>query len=167
MEGNFLDLVVNVKRVTKVTRGGKRFAFSAFVVSGDKEGRVGFATGRSRDVSSAIAKATAKARKRLVVFPMRGKTIAYPVKGRFGASLVILRSAYKGTGVIAGGAVRSVMDALGVHDVLAKSFGSSNPCNVVKATFNALSQLRSIKDMARLRGVTIDNVIRGSHVQAE
>lgn len=167
MEGNFLDLVVSVKRVTKVTRGGKRFSFSAFVVSGDKEGNVGFATGKSRDVSSAIAKATTKARKCMVTFPLRGRTIAYPVKGRFGASQVILRSAYKGTGVIAGGPVRSVMDALGIHDVLAKSFGSSNSCNVVKATFNALSQLRSIRDIARLRGITIENVIKGSHVQAE
>lgn len=166
MEGNFLDVVVDVRRVTKVTRGGKRFAFSAFVVSGDKTGRVGFAIGKSRDVSAAIAKATAKARKRLVEFPLRGRTISYPVKGRFGSSQVILCSAYKGTGVIAGGAVRAVMDALGVQDVLSKAFGSSNQRNVVKATFNALSQLRSLKDMARLRDKTVEQVIRGAHVQA-
>lgn len=166
MEGNFVDLVIDVKRVTKVTRGGKRFAFSAFVVSGDKAGRMGFAVGKSRDVSAAIAKATSKARKRLVTFPLRGRTIAYPVKGRFGSSQVILCSAYKGTGVIAGSAVRAVMDAIGVQDVLTKSFGSSNPCNVVKATLNALSQLRSIKDLARVRGKSIEEVVRGAHVQA-
>lgn len=166
MEGNFVDVVVDVRRVTKVTRGGKRFAFSAFVVSGDKIGRVGFAIGKSRDVSAAIAKATAKARKRLVEFPLRGRTISYPVKGRFGSAEVILRSAYKGTGVIAGGAVRAVMDALGVQDVLSKAFGSSNQRNVVKATFNALAQLRSVKDLARVRGKTVEEVIRGGHVQA-
>jgi small subunit ribosomal protein S5 len=166
MESTFLDVVVDVRRVTKVTRGGKRFAFSAFVVSGDKTGRVGFAIGKSRDVSAAIAKATARARKRLVTFPLRGRTVAYAVKGRFGSAEVVLCSAYKGTGVIAGGPVRAVMDALGIHDVLTKSFGSSNQRNVVKATFNALSQLRSVKDMARLRGKTIEEVIRGAHVQA-
>ena len=166
MEGNFLDVVINVKRVTKVTRGGKRFSFSAFVVSGDKAGRVGFAVGKSRDVAAAIAKATAKARKRLVTFPLRGRTIAYPVKGRFGAAEVVLCSAYKGTGVIAGSAVRAVMDVLGIQDVLAKAFGSSNQCNVVKATFNALSKLRSLSDTARLRGKSMEEVIRGAHVQA-
>jgi len=166
MDGNFLDVVVDVRRVTKVTRGGKRFSFSAFVVSGDKTGRVGFAIGKSRDVSAAIGKATAKAHKRLVEFPLRGRTIAYPVKGRFGSAEVILCSAYKGTGVIAGGSVRAVMDALGVQDVLSKSVGSSNQRNVVKATFNALSQLRSLKDMAQLRGKTMEEVIRGAHVQA-
>lgn len=166
MEGNFVDVVVNVKRVTKVTRGGKRFSFSAFIVSGDKAGHVGFAVGKSRDVSAAIAKGTAKARKRLVEFPLRGRTIAYPVKGRFGSSQVILCSAYKGTGVIAGGAVRSVMDAVGIQDILAKAFGSANQCNVVKATFNALSKLRSLRDMARLRGKSVEEVVRGAHVQA-
>jgi len=166
MEGNFVDVVIDVKRVTKVTRGGKRFAFSAFVVTGDKAGRMGYAVGKSRDVSTAIAKATTKARKRLVTFPLRGRTIAYPVKGRFGSSQVILRSAYKGTGVIAGSAVRAVMDTLGIYDVLAKSIGSPNPSNVVKATLNALSQLRSIKDLARLRGKSVEEIVRGSHVQA-
>ena len=166
MESNFLDIVVNVKRVTKVTRGGKRFSFSAFVVTGNREGKIGFALGKSRDVSSAIAKATAKARKHLIEIPLRGRTIAYPVTGRFGTAKVILRSAYKGTGVIAGGAVRAVMDALGVHDVLAKSIGSTNARNVVMATLNALSQLRKTQDFARLRGKTIQEIVKGSHVQA-
>lgn len=167
MENNTLDVVVNVKRVTKVTRGGKRFAFSAFVVSGNREGEVGFAVGKSRDVSSAIAKATAKARKNMIQISLRGGTIPYPVEGRFGSAHVILRSAYKGTGVIAGGAVRAVMDALGIHDVLAKSLGSANQRNVVKATMNALAKLRAAQDIARLRGKTVEEIVKGSHVQAQ
>lgn len=167
MESNFLDVVVNIKRVTKVTRGGKRFSFSAFVVTGDRAGKIGFAMGKSRDVSSAIAKATTKARKHLIEIPLRGRTVAYPVIGRFGSAQVVVRSAYKGTGVIAGGAVRAVMDALGVHDVLTKSIGSSNARNVVKATLNALAQLRKAEDFARMRGKTVEQVVKGAHnVQA-
>ncbi len=167
MESNIFDAVVSVRRVTKVTQGGKRFSFAAFVVSGNREGRVGFALGKSRDASSAIAKATTRARKNMVQIPLRGRTIPYPVIGRHGSSRVILRSAYKGTGVIAGGAVRCVMDALGVYDVLSKSHGSSNQLNVVKATMNALAQLRNAKDIARMRGKTIQEVVKGSHVQAQ
>jgi len=167
MEGNILDVVVNVKRVTKVTKGGKRFAFSAFVVSGDQEGKVGFALGRSRDVSSAIAKATAKAHKSMVNISLRGRTLPYPIEGKHGSAHVILRSAYKGTGVIAGGAVRAVMDALGVHDVLTKSIGSANQRNVVKATMNALAKLRTVADIARLRGKTIEEIVKGADVKAQ
>ncbi|OGB84208.1 30S ribosomal protein S5 [candidate division TM6 bacterium RIFCSPHIGHO2_12_FULL_32_22] len=163
---NIVDVVINVRRVTKVTKGGKRFAFAAFVVSGDKQGRVGAALGKSREVSSAIAKATARARKKMVAVSLRGSTIPYPVTGQHGACNVMLRSAYKGTGIIAGGAVRGVMEAVGIHDVLAKSLGSANQINVVKATLNALAKLRSVKDLARLRGKTIEEVVRGSHVQA-
>lgn len=166
-ENNFVDHVVNVRRVTKVTKGGKRFAFSALVVSGDQQGRVGIALGKSREVSSAIAKATSKARKDMFAVPLRGTTVPYPVIGRHGASKVIIRSAYKGTGVIAGGAVRSVMDALGVKDVLAKSFGSENRQNVVKATLNALSKLRSAQHMAKLRNTTINAMVGKEHVNAE
>lgn len=166
MESNFFDAVVSLKRVTKVTRGGKRFSFAAFVVSGNREGKVGFALGKSREASSAIAKATVRARKNMVEIPLRGRTIPYPVIGRQGSSRVILRSAYKGTGVIAGGAVRAVMDALGIKDILAKSHGSSNQCNVVKATMNALAQLRHAKSVAHLRGKTIEQVVKGAHVQA-
>lgn len=166
MESNFFDAVVSLKRVTKVTRGGKRFSFAAFVVSGNREGKVGFALGKSREASSAIAKATVRARKNMVEISLRGRTIPYPVVGRHGSSKVILRSAYKGTGVIAGGAVRAVMDALGIQDILAKAHGSSNQCNVVKATMNALSQLRHAKSVARMRGKTIEQVVRGAHVQA-
>lgn len=162
-----VDVVVNVRRVTKVTTGGKRFAFSAFVVSGDKNGRVGAALGKSREVSSAIAKATARARKNMIDVSLRGTTIPYPVTGKHGASKVILMSAYKGTGIIAGGAVRGIMEVLGVHDILAKSLGSSNQLNVVKATLNALSKLRSAQDLARLRGKSIEELVKGSHVQVK
>ena len=167
MENNFVDAVISVRRVTKVTKGGKRFAFSAFVVTGDRNGRVGIAQGKSKEVSSAIAKATARARKKLITIPVRGTTLAYPVEGRHGASKVVIRSAFRGTGVIAGGAVRAVMDVLGIKDVLAKSIGSSNKQNVVKASLNALSKLRSAKHMAHLRGKTVEEVVRGSHVSAK
>ncbi len=163
MENNFVDAVISVRRVTKVTKGGKRFGFSAFVVTGDRNGRIGIAQGKSKEVSSAIAKATARARKKLISIPVRGTTIAYPVVGRHGASKVIIRSAFRGTGVIAGGAVRSVMDVLGIKDVLAKSLGSSNKQNVVKASLNALSKLRSAQQLANLRGKTVEEVVRGAH----
>ena len=164
--GTFVERVLQVRRVTKVTKGGKRFSFSALVVYGNQNGKIGIALGKSREVASAIAKATNKARKSLIDVPMRGETIPYPVVGRHGSSSVIIRSAYKGTGVIAGGAVRMVMEVVGVKDVLAKSFGSSNRLNVVKAALNALAQLRSLKHMAQLRGKTIEQIMKGSHVHA-
>jgi small subunit ribosomal protein S5 len=164
---NFVDVVINVRRVTKVTKGGKRFGFSAFVVTGDRNGKIGIAQGKSKEVSSAIAKATARARKKLITIPLRGTTVAYPVIGRHGASKVIIRSAFKGTGVIAGGAMRAVMDVLGIKDILAKSLGSDNKQNVVKASLNALSKLRSVKHLASLRGKTIEEVVRGAHVSAK
>lgn len=167
MENSIIDTVVSVRRVTKVTKGGKRFTFSAFVVSGDKQGKIGFASGKSREVSSAIAKATSRARKKMIVIPLRGATISYPVAGRQGASKVMLRSASKGTGVIAGGPVRAIMEALGIKDVLAKSIGSGNQQNVAKATLNALAKLRSVSHIARLRGKTIEELIRGSNVSAK
>ena len=156
-----VDFVVDVNRITKVTKGGKRFSFSAFVVSGDRQGNVGIAIGKSREVAQAIAKATAKARKNMITIPMRDTTLPYSVEGKHGASKVILRSAYKGTGVIAGGAVRAVMEALGIEDVLAKSVGSPNRHNVVKATLNALAQLRSAERMAQLRNQTITQMVKG------
>jgi small subunit ribosomal protein S5 len=161
---DFVDTVVSVRRVTKVTKGGKRFSFSAFVVSGDQQGNVGIALGKSKEVSSAIAKATMKARKSLISFPLRDKTIPYNVIGRHGASRVVIRSACKGTGVIAGGPMRAVMKAAGIEDVLAKSLGAANPQNVIKATLNAFAQLRSLHDVARLRGLKPHQVIKGSHV---
>ena len=150
---DFLDNVVSVNRVTKVTKGGKRFSFSAFVVSGDQKGRIGIGLGKSREVSTAIAKATMRARKNMIPVAMRGDTIPYNVQGKHGACKVIINSACKGTGVIAGGAVRLVMESLGVKDILAKATGpSSCGMNVVKATLNALSKLRSAEHLARLRG---------------
>jgi small subunit ribosomal protein S5 len=163
-ENELVDHVVNVRRVTKVTKGGKRFSFSALVISGNQQGSVGIGLGKSREVSSAIAKATTQARKNMVAIALRGTTIPYPVEGRHGASRVVIRSAYKGTGVIAGGAIRSVMDALGIKDVLAKSLGSGNRQNVVKATLNALAQLRSADHLAKLRGLTINEMIGSEHV---
>lgn len=165
-EKNFIDAVVSVRRVTKVTKGGKRFSFSAFVISGDQAGNVGIATGKSREVSSAIAKATVKARKSMIPLSLRGTTVPYNVVGKHGASKVIICSAYKGTGVIAGGSIRAIMKAAGIHDVLAKSLGSGNKQNVVKATLNALAQLRSVERIAQLRGITVGQVIKGSHVSS-
>ena len=156
-----------MRRVTKVTKGGKRFSFSALVVAGDQQGNIGIALGKSREVSSAITKATNRARKTMVAIPLRGTTIPYPVLGRHGAASVVLRSAYKGTGVIAGGAVRAIMDALGVKDVLAKSLGSSNQQNVAKATLNALAKLRSASHLAKMRDKTIQDMIGSKHDKVE
>lgn len=158
----YVDSVVSVNRVTKVTKGGKRFSFSAFVVSGDQQGRVGIGLGKSKEVSSAIAKATMRARKNMITVPLRDTTIPYNVSGKHGATKVQINSAYKGTGVVAGGAMRAVMEALGVKDVLAKSIGPSR-CgqNVVKATLNALAKCRSVHHIANLRGKTISQIVKG------
>lgn len=158
------ERAVSVRRVTKVTKGGKRFAFSAFVVSGDKQGNVGIALGKGKDVSAAIAKATARASKYRVTVPLYGTTIPYAVEGYHGACKVILRSASKGTGVIAGGSVRAVMEAIGVKDVLTKSLGASNSINIVKATLNALSKLRSVQRIAKLRGKSVKDFVGDKHV---
>lgn len=154
-ENSFNDFVISVRRVTKVTKGGKRFAFSAFVVSGDQQGQIGMGLGKSKEVSQAIAKATQRARKKMITVALRGTTIPYPVIGQHGASKVVIRSASKGTGVIAGGAMRSIMEALGIKDVLAKAIGSSNRQNVVKATLNALSKLRSAQHLRAMRSAKI------------
>jgi small subunit ribosomal protein S5 len=165
----FTDTVVSVKRVTKVTKGGKRFSFSAFVVSGKPSeepsvGLVGMGSGKSRDAASAIAKATARARKNLIKIAIRGTTLPYNVEGRHGATSVVLHSAYQGTGLIAGGGVSAVMKALGVKDVLAKTIGSSRcGINVVKATLNALAKCRSAKHIAHLRGKTVSEIVKGTH----
>ncbi len=165
-ENIFVDTVVDVRRVTKVTKGGKRFSFSALVVSGDRKGKVGIALGKSNEVSSAIAKATNRARKDLIEIPLRGTTIPYDVKGRHGASQVIIRPAYKGTGVIAGGPMRAIFEAVGIKDILAKSVRSGNAQNVIKATLNALAKLRSIDHIAKLRNQTIQEIVKGKNVSA-
>ncbi len=161
-EIQFVDTVVSVRRVTKVTKGGKRFSFSAFVVSGNQQGAVGCGQGKGREVSAAISKATALARKSLIGISVRENTLPYDVQGRHGATNVLLRSAYKGTGLIAGKSVRAVMLALGVKDVLAKTLGPSrSPQNVVKATLNALAKCRSAAHIAKLRGKTIKAITKG------
>ena len=166
-DNNFVDTVVTVNRVTKVTKGGKRFSFSALVVSGNKDGQVGIAIGKSREVSLAIAKATNKARKHLITIPLRGTTIPYDVLGNHGASRVIIRAAAKGTGVIAGGAMRAIMEAIGIKDILAKSLGSSNRQNVAKATLNALAKLRTASILAQQRGTTVRAMIGANDVSTK
>jgi|SRR5690606_6573601 len=158
----FIDHVVSLRRVTKVTKGGKRFSFVAFVISGDRQGLVGLGLGKSREVSMAIAKATNKARKKMISVSRRGSTIPYEALGQHGASRVMVRPASKGTGNIAGGAVRAIMDAAGVEDVLTKSLGSSNSINVAKATMNALAKLRSVERISLLRGKSVQEMIKGS-----
>ena len=163
---NFAEFILSVRRVAKVIKGGRRFAFSALVVVGDREGHVGVALGKSREVSSAISKALRLARKKMLFVPLYKTTIPYTIQGFYGASEVLIRSASKGTGVIAGGAVRAVVEAAGIKDVLAKSIGSSNSQNVVKATLDALKKLRTAKHIAALRGKTIPELFGGKNVRA-
>ncbi len=155
------DHLVGVQRVTKVTKGGRAFGFSAIVVVGDGNGVVGQGLGKSKDVASAIAKAIEDAKKNLVRIPIINQTLPHEQKGKFGGARVFLKPASHGTGVIAGGAVRAVLDSVGVHDVLSKSQGSSNPHNVVKATFDALLRLRSASTIAKQRGISLDKVFNG------
>ena len=156
-----VDKLVGVQRVTKVTKGGRAFGFSAIVVVGNGDGVIGHGLGKSKDVSSAIAKAVEDAKKNLVRIPIIGGTLPHEQKGKFGGAKVFIKPASHGTGVIAGGAVRSVLESVGVKDVLSKSQGSSNPHNVVKATFDALLQLRSAETIARQRGISLDKVFNG------
>ena len=159
-----LELVyrlVGVQRVTKVTKGGRAFGFSAIVVVGDGNGVVGHGLGKSKDVASAIAKAIEDAKKNLVRIPILNGTVPHEQKGKFGGAKVFIKPASNGTGVIAGGAVRAVLESVGIHDVLSKSQGSSNPHNVVKATFDALLQLRSAASIAKQRGISLEKVFNG------
>ena len=155
------DRLVSVNRVTKVTKGGRAFGFSAIVVVGDESGVVGHGLGKSKDVSEAIAKAVEDAKKNLVRIPLYGHTVPHEQKGKFGGARVNLMPASHGTGVIAGGAVRSVLESVGIHDVLSKSQGSSNPHNVVKATFKALLDIRRPEEIARMRGISLTKVFNG------
>lgn len=156
-----VDRLVGVQRVTKVTKGGRAFGFSAIVVVGDGNGVVGHGLGKSKDVSSAIAKAVEDAKKNLVRIPILNGTLPHEQKGKFGGAKVFIKPASNGTGVIAGGAVRAVLESVGIHDVLSKSQGSSNPHNVVKATFDALLQLRSAALIAKQRGISLEKVFNG------
>ena len=155
------DRLVGIQRVVKVTKGGRAFGFSAIVVVGDENGVVGQGLGKSKEVSEAIAKAIEDAKKNLIRIPIDKGTLPHEQKGKYGGARVFLKPASEGTGVIAGGAVRAVLDAVGVHNVLSKSQGSSNPHNVVKATFDALLQLRNPQMIAEQRGISIDKVFNG------
>lgn len=155
------DRLVNIRRVTKVTKGGRTFSFSALVVVGDENGVVGFGAGKSNEVTSAIAKGIDDAKKNLVKVPINRGTIPHAQTGRFSGSYVFMKPASNGTGVIAGGAMRAVLESVGITDVLAKSKGSSNPQNVVKATVKALTELRDGLTVANHRGVSLSKVYNG------
>ncbi|MFN9393574.1 MAG: 30S ribosomal protein S5 [Flavobacteriales bacterium] len=160
-ETELKDRLVAVNRVTKVTKGGRTFGFAAIVVVGNENGVVGHGLGKSKEVSEAVNKAIEDAKKNLVSVPVRKGTIPHEQDGKFGGARVFLKPASHGTGVIAGGAMRAVLESAGVTDVLAKSTGSSNPHNVVKATLDALTRLRSAQDIARMRGVDLNKVYNG------
>jgi small subunit ribosomal protein S5 len=152
--GELKDRVVHINRVTKVVKGGKNFSFSALVVVGDGNGWVGYGVGKAREVPSAIAKGVDQAKRNLFCVPMSGSTIPHKVTGRFGAGAVLLKPAGAGTGVIAGGAVRAILEAAGVQDILTKSLGTKNPHNVLRATMQGLRSLMETESVALTRGKT-------------
>lgn len=155
------DKLVNLSRVAKVTKGGRTFSFSALVVVGDGNGTIGYGLGKARDVSESIAKAVDDAKKNLIQVPIINGTVPHEQKGKYGAGRVLIKPAADGTGVIAGGAMRAVLEIAGVHNVLAKSQGSSNPHNVVKATVDALVKMRDANEVARQRGISLHKVFEG------
>lgn len=155
------DKLVAINRVTKVTKGGRHFSFSAIVVVGDENGVVGHGLGKAKEVTEAIAKAIDDAKKNLIKVPIINDTLSHSVRSKFGGGNVFLKPASAGTGIIAGGAMRAVLESAGIKNVLAKSQGSSNPHNVVKATVQALSELRDANMVARSRGVSLDKVFNG------
>ncbi|NND06333.1 MAG: 30S ribosomal protein S5 [Saprospiraceae bacterium] len=155
------EKLVNLNRVAKVTKGGRTFSFAAIMVVGDGQGTVGHGLGKARDVSECIAKAVDDAKKNLIKVPVYKGTIPHEQRGKYGAGKVLIKPASDGTGVIAGGPMRAVLESAGVHNVLAKSQGSSNPHNVVKATIDALSKLRSPQTIARQRGISVEKLFEG------
>ncbi len=159
-DSELIDRLVNVNRVAKVVKGGRRFGFSALVVVGDGKGRVGYGSGKAREVPEAVRKATEQAKRSMVRVPLReGRTLHHDIQGHFGAGHVLLRAAPPGTGVIAGGPMRAVLEALGIGDVVAKSLGSSNPHNMVKATMVALQLVNSPRTVAAKRGKKVSEII--------
>jgi small subunit ribosomal protein S5 len=163
----FIDRLVDINRVAKVVKGGRRFGFTALVVVGDTNGRVGYGAGKAREVPEAIRKATERAKRRMIRVPLReGRTLHHDVIGRYGAGKVVLRAAPAGTGIIAGGPLRAVFECLGAQDVVAKSLGSSNPHNMVNATFDGLEKLLSPRAVAAKRGKTVNEIL-GRHAKPE
>ena len=154
-----VDKLVGINRVAKVVKGGRRFGFAALVVVGDQRGKVGFGTGKAKEVPEAIKKATDDAKKNMVKVPMKeGRTLHHDMKGHYGAGRVVLRSAPSGTGIIAGGPMRAVLETLGVQDVVAKSIGTSNPHNMIKATFDAFNSMNSPRNIASKRGKKVAEI---------
>jgi small subunit ribosomal protein S5 len=158
-DGELQEKLVQVNRVAKVVKGGRIFAFTALTVVGDGNGRVGFGRGKAREVPVAIQKAMEQARRNMIRVELNGGTLQYPITARHGASRVYMQPASEGTGVIAGGAMRSVLEIAGVHNVLAKCYGSTNPVNVVRATVKGLQHMRSPEDVAAKRGKTVEEIL--------
>jgi len=159
-ESELIEKLVSINRVAKVVKGGRRFGFAAVVVVGDGKGRAGYGTGKAREVPEAIRKATDSAKRSMVRVPLReGRTIHHDVRGRYGAGKVVIRAAKPGTGIIAGGPMRAIFESLGLQDVVAKSVGSSNPHNMIKATFAALDYIQSPRSVASRRGKKVGDII--------
>ena len=169
-DDGIIDKLVTINRVAKVVKGGRRFSFAALVVVGDQKGRVGYGAGKAREVPEAIRKATERAKRGMIRVPMKeGRTLHHDIEGRYGASKVVLRTAVAGTGIIAGGPLRAVFETLGMGDVVAKSLGSRNPHNMVKATFAALLRCASPRSVATWRGKKVSEILgrRGGEAAAE